>query len=55
MDKWRLHFVLLIAVSTTFVCKINATTPDPEDEDDGISIESEKIVIFFHRKTERKC
>lgn len=44
MDKWKLHFVLLIAVSTTILSTIGAETPDFDDDDDAITVESEQVV-----------
>lgn len=44
MDKWKLHFVLLVAVSLASLSTISADIPDFDDEDDAITVESEQVV-----------
>lgn len=43
MDKWKLHFVLLIAVA--LLGRINAD--DFVDEDDEVTVETEQVVSNF--------
>lgn len=47
MKRWRFNALLLIAILST--CLVTISANDDED-DDGITIESEKIVIFFISK-----
>lgn len=43
MKHWRFNTVLLIAILST--CLVAVSANDDED-DDGVTVESEKIVIF---------
>lgn len=45
MKHWRFNLLLLVAVLST--CLVTISANDDED-DDGVTVESEKIVIFLH-------
>lgn len=44
MKRWRFDTLLLIAILSSCLVIISA---NDDDDDDGVTIEAEKIVIFF--------
>lgn len=44
MAKWKLNFVLLIAISSALLVNVFAEDVQDDEDDDGVTIEAEKIV-----------
>lgn len=42
MKRWRFETLLLLAILST--CLVTVSTNDENDDDDGVTIESEKVV-----------
>lgn len=44
MKKWKLNFMLLIAISFALLINVFAEDVQNDEDDDGVTIEAEKIV-----------